>query len=118
MKPWVPTHEAVEAAYELLRQSPPFSRYTLPPGDAVEFHVMATAEYQGLWFREGDTHVLRISAARVSTLGRLILVLAHEMCHLVVAEIMGGERAIHGSKFMKLARAACRWHRWDEKEFV
>lgn len=118
MRPWVPTIGAIEAAYDLLLQMPPFARYKLPRADDVEFHVVSTTSVQGEWWFNGKHHVLRVSAERVSTLDRLLQVMAHEMCHLVVHECLGGERAEHGPKFNRLARSVCRWHRWDEKEFA
>lgn len=109
----------MEAAYALLLTLDPFRSYAgrVPAADQVRFEVMATTEYQGLWFREAEEHVLRVSGSRVSTVDRLVRVLAHELIHLIVDHVLGGERAEHGTKFRRLAARACRHHRWDEKEF-
>lgn len=106
------TPEMVEAAYELLRRTPPFSRWGLPHPDKVEFRVHywlpgAAADYE---LRE-NRHIIRVSAARHTQLSSLLTSVAHELCHL--RQALRGEHIGHGASFRRYAAQACRRHGWD-----
>lgn len=111
------TPEMVEAAYELLRLSPPFRRWKLPAGDGIEFHVTRHGDRYGDCERpkDGKPPIIRISSAKVLTMDRLVRTMAHEMVHLYLE---GKDRRIrHGAIFWRHAKQVCRVLDFDEEEF-
>lgn len=112
------TPEMMEAAYELLRTTPPFRSWRLPPGADVEFHVIRSNDRSGDYFRKaGGTHCIRVNDKWVGNLLSLLRVMAHEMCHLRHEATCPGDQAVHGRRFSALASAVCRSHHLDPKSF-
>ena len=108
-----PTPEMLAAAYELLRATPPLRGWRLPPADEVEFRVTRT-RHQGAF---NPPATISISAKRVATLDRLIVVMAHEMVHLHEHVTGCPGDAEHGHVFRRMAAQVCRYHLFDPKEF-
>lgn len=115
------TPDVLEAAYELLRATPPFDKWKLPDGDEVKFSVTITkAEYaQYQW--DGVQHTISISMGKNGYIVSLLESMAHEMIHLYL-EKMGWEskRAsaiYHNARFRKFAERVCRIHGFDPKAF-
>lgn len=111
------TPQMIEAAYELLRATPPFRGWRLPSGDQIEFCVgMArhTAETRPL----AEGYRLMVSNQCVGTLDRLLISVAHEMVHIYQhrtrRETANTE---HNRHWHQVAARICRLHRWDGKEF-
>lgn len=111
------TPELLERSYDLLRATPPFKRWRLPPGDEVEFHVTRSPARAGDCEGYGDIPVVRLSAALHATLPAVLMTMAHEMCHLYLARAHPDDRAHHGWRFRRAAKLVCRHHTFDEKAF-
>lgn len=112
------THQLLEHNYELLRMTPPFNRWGLPPADEVELHATHISENaQGEYYFKGGRHVIRVNPKRHKTLNSMQFTLAHEMCHL--REYMLGHRKVgcHGWMFNRLADSVCKHHGWDRGQF-
>jgi len=117
------TPDMLEAAYEYLRVSPPFSRWNLPHADQVSFRVMGTRDRYG-HFRgrhkratgNDDFSEIAISAGMVRSTDLLIATMAHEMIHLYQDET-GTARGHHNPAFQKLARRVCAAHGFDLESF-
>jgi hypothetical protein len=106
------TPAMLEAAYELLRTTPPFRNWKLPDTDDVEFHVTKFGHAADCGF-DGTQFVIRVSATKHGTLAALLETMAHEMCHMRYPN----DRAHHGYLFKRLAVRVCRHHGFDIKGF-
>lgn len=115
------TPQMLEAAYEFLRTTPPFKRWKLPSGAAIEFKVVADRKFAGLAFTSGrKCEAIHISTRFHRTAADLLETMAHEMCHFHQA--LCGEPARngalgHGKKFAQRAALVCRRHSFDPKRF-
>ena len=105
----------LEAAYEFLRATPPFRRWKLPAGEAIEFHVIASQELRGRCTGCGRHQTIAISARTIGHTHSLMMAMAHEMVH--VRDNLSGIRAHHGSAFRRGAAEVCRYHGFDPKLF-
>jgi hypothetical protein len=113
----------LENAYEYLRVSPPFCRWSLPHADQVMFRVLGAKDRFG-HFRgrhrkaRGDDGFseIAISAPLVNSTDVLISTMAHEMIHLYQDET-GTARGHHNPKFRKLAKRVCAIHGFDPESF-
>jgi predicted SprT family Zn-dependent metalloprotease len=109
----------VEAAYELLKATPPFHRWKLPPVDQIAFHLTGSPTIRGTCSlsRNKDMFLLEVSQVCHHTVEELMKTLAHEMCHL--REFMIGVRpdVEHGREFRKLADQVCKAHQFDRGMF-
>lgn len=106
------TPEMARAAYELLRTTPPFKRWKLPPAEEVEFRVTTSRKVAAIAFKGPQGHRIDVSARHNGTLATLVMTVAHEMVHFRQTE-----KAEHGAEYRRLARQVCRHHTWDEKLF-
>ena len=112
------TPHMLVGAYEFLRTTPPYRRWRLPEGDGVKFavnrHQGAIAMHQG-----GSECLIEVSSSIVGHTGTLLWVMGHELIHLhqylAKLETSG---TVHNADFRKKARAACRYHGWDERLFL
>ena len=109
------TPDILEATYDWLRALPPFRQWRLPPGDEVVFRVLGTKKLSAQHYFDGERHTIDMSAAKVAHTTSIVVLMAHEMCH-VRANVLG-ERAEHGPVFESAARQVCRHHGFDPKEF-
>ncbi len=113
------TPQILEAAYELLRATPPFTRWRLPHADDVEFHVTREVGTLGTYDHDKKRGVRRItvSSNNISQLSTLIPIMAHEMVHLV-QDLQGRlSEGGHNAHFRKLARMVCVKHGFDQRFF-
>ena len=117
------TPDMLENAYEYLRVSPPFCRWSLPHADQVMFRVLGAKDrfghFRGRHRRaSGDDGFseIAISAPLVNSTDMLISTMAHEMIHLYQDET-GTARGHHNPKFRKLAKRVCTIHGFDPESF-
>lgn len=100
----------LELAYELLRATPPFRGWHLPPGEEVEFHVTRSKRVCGDHMLHKGQHRIRISSVEHKMLPELLWTMAHEMCHMRHTRRYPRDRAHHGARFQSYAQAVCRHH--------
>lgn len=112
------TPSIIEAAYDFLSATPPFNRWSLPPGDEIGFHVGADPRLYGWYVRKGNQHIIGVSVRLVSHTNTLLRTTAHEMVHLRQA-LRKSETAHteHNAEFIRLAARVCAAHGFDPKEF-
>lgn len=108
------TPALLEAAYELLRVTPPFKRWKLPHADDVEFHVSRHRDKFGDYC---DSCRMRVSANTNKELNTIIATVAHEMVHAHLHHIGFRSWETHGPRFNKLAAQVCRAHGWQLEGF-
>ena len=111
------TPEIVEAAYELLRTTPPFKGWKLPEADDIEFHVCRIKGAQADHEYTHGRHVLRINALKHATLASLLSTLAHEMIHIREVNLRLRLDVAHGKAFHRMADSVCRHHGFDRGQF-
>lgn len=115
------TPEMIEAAYEFLKTTPPFSRWKLPEGDDIEFNVGAATDEFANYKWERDHHRITISIKAVGHTETLIKYLAHEIIHLHLEatgqESKKGGPNCHNAAFRKFAAQVCKHHGFDPKAF-
>lgn len=113
-----PTPEMLESVYELLRLTPPFRAWKLPPADDVEFHVVRMkGQDQADCYWNGNRHVIRIASNKHSSLAPIITTMAHEMLHLHLDRAYPRDRAMHGGRFKRHAKMICLAHTFDHGQF-
>ncbi len=123
------TPRLLEATYELVRATPPFNRWRLPPADEVEFRVKELghtrsgkilALHRALYPRKSIRHIISIDPTR-RKVALLVEDMAHEMVHLYqrrhLDKKVGHCTAAHGTHFKRLAAQVCRTHGWDVATF-
>lgn len=103
--------------YEMLRTCPPFCRWSMPPASEVKFCVMRSR------FKHGDygadpKDTFRVSEGTNSHLFSFVIVMAHEIVHQRLRRSGYKNWDAHGPAFERLARAVCRRHGWDLKQFM
>lgn len=101
------------AAYEFLRATPPFVGWRLPEADDVEFRVSHFAHLGECHANDG-THVIAISARRISHTDTLMRTMAHEMIHLRHNHV--GIDTVHGAPFVRDAKLVAKAHGFDPLE--
>lgn len=109
------TRELMEATYERLMLTPPFSGWGLPDADDVVFRVLKTNRQQADYSFEKKRHIIRVSCSRHKTLHSLDMTVAHEMVHM--RDQLLGVRSHHGETFNKMADEVCRLHGFDRGQF-
>lgn len=114
------TPATLEAAYEYLRTTPPFSSWSLPDGDEVKFSVVKSRKHFAHYRWDGTHHTIAVSSNAVGLTATLIEKMGHEMIHLHLEEAgmeSRGTENTHGVWFRKFAVEACAVHGWDVKGF-
>jgi len=111
------TPAMLEAAYELLRQTPPFRRWRLPDPDDVTFWAVPLPnDDQGELFKAKDGKFrVTVSPARHKTLASMQMTLAHEMAHMRQDQLK--RRDHHGASFQRIADQICKYHGFDRGQF-
>jgi hypothetical protein len=107
------TPTVVRAAYEFLRQTEPFRRWHLPPGNKITFTVMRSQNNHGFHLHDGKKHEIQVSCRTIGSCLTLIETVAHEMCH--VRQAQKGMETDHGPAFRRMARQVCKRHGFDSK---
>ncbi len=110
------TPALMEATYEYLRATPPFSRWRLPHADDIEFRVTRHRDRHGQCVTDGDRHIIVASEIKIRRTHSLIELMAHEMVH-VHCHRQGEMRAEHGAVFRRHAATVCRYHGFDPGTF-
>jgi hypothetical protein len=113
------TPDIVEATYELLRVTPPFNKWRLPPGDAVEFRVTASCTMMGTCDVHAAAPCIELSERLHGHLSTVLQTVAHEMLHLW----QDGRRArrltvAHNAEFRRVAQRIARIHGFDPRTFI
>lgn len=112
------TPHTVEAAYELLRTTPPFRGWKLPPADEVEFIICFAIDYRAQHQYLNGRHKIWVSARNVGSLQELTRVMAHEMIHVHEERTKQCRYdVLHSKKFQQWAKRVCQLHCWDLKMF-
>lgn len=113
------TPEMLEAAYELLRATPPFKRWKLPASDDVEFHVTRIPGCYGYLHCNvtTKTYIIKISHEHIPHVTKMLATMAHEMCHMRQHLLEPNRPVAHGPKFKRLAAQVCRHHGFDAATF-
>lgn len=110
------TPELLEGAYEYLRVSPPFNKWSLPHPDDIIFRVNNSKEVWGAFNAWTDgTREIVISAFYIKSLDELTRTMAHEMVHL--RQELTKHNDFHGPWFQKWARQVCHRHGWNLATF-
>lgn len=109
------TPEMLEATYELLRRTPPFSGWKLPVPDEVGFLVSGSNDTRGRYWFENERHHISVSHRCNHTLDSVIRTVAHEMCH--VRDQAKGAKSDHGRSWQRMADQVCRRHHFDRGQF-
>lgn len=113
------TPEMLEAAYELLRTTPPFRRWRLPHADEIEFRVTRLAnEFAHYLALPGRRHRIAVAEIAIERIESLALHMAHEMVHLKQQLERSSTRNQHNARFVELSRQVCRHHGFEFKRFV
>lgn len=109
------TPDMIEATYDLLKTMPPFRAWRLPPSDSIVFCVSATSHQADF---NHSPLCIGISSRRVGSIYRLVVCMAHELCHLRL-HLTKRDRGcgVHGARFQHLAAQVCKIHGFDVREF-
>lgn len=108
------------AAYDFLATTPPFNGWGLPEGEEIVFKVVRTKRQFAWYQRDGKRHTIAVSAGKVTSSHMLLQALAHEICHLHLAELGMDNRGTvdtHNGAFRNLAAEVCKFHLWDLAAF-
>jgi hypothetical protein len=111
------TPHMLAAAYDFLRECPPFKRWRLPESDAIEFKVASARGHYGWQVTRPGGNLIAISANAVGHTDSLLFVLAHEMLHLRQSLKKTCTHSEHNAEFRRVAHRICHIHGWDEKGF-
>lgn len=109
------TPEILEAIYELLRLTPPFKGWPLPPADEIVFVVSGSTETRGRYYFDKGRHHVEVSHKCNHTLDSIIRTTAHEICH--VCDQIKGAKSDHGRSWQRMADQVCRKHHYDRGQF-
>lgn len=110
------TPAVLASAYTLLRATPPFTRWALPPAEAITFRATRARTETAYYGFSERGHTISVSSHSVGYLPALLSAVAHEMIHLRL-RLAGKGNVQHGVAFQTLARQVCRRHGFDPKEF-
>lgn len=112
------TPEIARAAYDLLALTLPFSRWKLPPSDAVKFRINKSADKRGEYQFGENGHTIIISEASNGHTASMIATMAHELIHLhQMHNRTPGHKSDHGEEFKRLSLLVCKHHGFDPKLF-
>lgn len=114
------TPHILVAAYEFLRETPPYKSWSLPESDSIQFHVTRHKDREGDYsFSNGSTHIIRLSSKWIGHTDNLLRVMAHEMIHLYQrTSKRETPNTNHNAQFIRLANRVCQLHGWDPRLFT
>lgn len=118
MLPLRPEHCA--AVYDALRAFPPFSRWSLPESDEIEFVVNLDPKVYGAceYYSQSGQTTIKVSAANVGHWNTLGMYIAHEMIHLYQYRRKSARHDVeHDAAFKRMAKAICGRFGWDARAF-
>lgn len=111
------TSSILEAAYELIRATPPFDGWNLPDGDEIVFKVTRSNRHMGEYYFRNGKHHIAASSNIVGHTHTLIALIAHEAVHLHQKLACMETKGQHNAAFKKLAARVCKIHGFDPKVF-
>lgn len=114
------TTDTLAAAYDYLRTTPPFDKWSLPESDEVKFTVVRARTHFARYRWNGKQHTIEVSANAIGQTVTLIEKMAHEMIHLHLEDSdmeSRGTQNTHSLWFRKFAVAVCKVHGFDVKAF-
>ena len=112
------TVETLEACYEYLRTTPPFSKWKMPPGHEVKFTVGRARDCFAYYQWDGNRHTITVSENSVAHTITLINAMAHECIHLhQFRQGLNTSNTEHNADWHARATKVCRLHGWDRKTF-
>lgn len=110
----------MRAAYAFLVAMPPFSRWKMPPPDAVRFYPIRDLKDWGAYNNEYGEHRIGVNVHLVTTMPLLLRVVAHEAVHLR-QEMLGRRPATldeqHNKTYYRLAGSVCQALGFDPETF-
>lgn len=110
------TPEILEAAYELLRATPPFSKWKLSHPDDLIFAVDVDRSCHAKFDCWTDgTRKITVSAHYIKGTQELLPTMAHEMVHL--RQELTKHNDHHGPWFQKWSKQVCDAHGWNLATF-
>ena len=117
------TIKTIERVYELLKELPPFNKWSLPPKSKIAFGFAKERNVYGIYFPKEGLKKHIINVCRDITITKLPEVMAHEMVHLKQCiagkriRSLVSEKDWHDREFQKLAKDVCKSLRFNYKEF-
>lgn len=120
------TPAALRGAYTMLRGMPPFSSWSLPEPDAVDFRTIRNKDRFGHYVggtKDPSIQEIGVNPSKHKTLNGLLETVAHEMIHMklaVTAHRTGlhpNSTRGHGPAFQRLAKQVCSRYGWDLEAF-
>ncbi len=106
------TARVMRASYEYLRETPPFRRWHLPPGEKLRFSVFTSDEDMGRCYP--DPLGIGVSRTYIGRTESLMVVMAHEMVHVYQMQKPEGFVLVeHDAEFRRLAARVCAVHGFD-----
>lgn len=110
--------DMLHAAYAYFAETEPFVRWNLPDAADVRFKVVKSRECFA-WHdkKRGKSHIIAVSSNLVATTMKLMETMAHEMCHLYVAQHSIRDSSSHGRAWQKARDRVCFYHGFDPKSF-
>lgn len=112
------TPDMLEACYELLKTTPPFRGWRLPPPDDIVFKVEGYTNHYAHYEIKDGQHVISVSTEGAAQLPTLLSTIAHEMIHLYQAiHCKDPADTEHNEEFFRIANNVCRKHGFDPKLF-
>lgn len=111
-----PGPETAAALYNLLRTTPPYDRWKLPPADEVGFTITHSYKEAGRFYVDAkDVPHIELSAKCAGTLQGMLPIMGHEMIHLRIHLL--GIHEYHGPNFRRLGLGVCHKHQFDPMTF-
>lgn len=114
------TPETLAAAYDYLRTTPPFDKWSLPESEDVKFKVTRSRRWFARYHWNGNRHTIEVSTNSVAYSSTLLSKMSHEMVHLHLEELNMDNRGgpdTHSGAFRRLAEDVCKFHGFDPKAF-
>lgn len=112
------TPEVLAASYDLLRETPPFLSWNLPPSEDVDFKVTRSKRVWGYYdLLVNNGHRIGISAQMHGQLPLLLATMAHEMIHMHMKRCGMKGAFGHGKEFQAHAAEVCAVHGFDPRAF-
>lgn len=117
------TRKTIERVYELLKELPPFNKWSLPPKSQVVFGFAKEKRVYGIYFPKEGNLKHRINVVKTISIPKLTETMAHEMIHLKEClagrkiQFIDSQKDWHGKEFKRLAREVCKSLGFNRKEF-
>lgn len=108
--------DTARAVYTMLREFPPFCRWSLPEADKLNFACEALTSRWADY--DPNTKTLRVSTAKLSKFQSLLVAVAHEMCH--VRQDFSGRwpaKNHHDAFFKEMTQQVCKSFDFDPANF-